>query len=444
MRKLFAIFVTLFTVSTVFADAVPGYWDGGFRAVYDQLQKNLRPPGKDNSFWHVRPAPKYPGVYLWDSAFISLIWKNKNPAIAEDVIRSVLYNQQKDGRVPHVVSHIGPIKSVSKWTQPPVLSWAAQDILSLSHDVNFATDVYPKLRIYNQWLWKNRRLQNGLFFWLHPYESGIDNSPRFGDRDESHLIDTTHIGAVDLTSYIIMDNKALASMAKFLIENNSKLDRQALEKDIQLFESQAEQTTEALNKNLWDEESGYYFDLDLQTGKLKKIVTVASFFPLTAHAASDRQYLRLREHAVNTKEFNTIFPFPTVSHSDPTFEKDMWRGAVWINTSFLVIRGIKQYGDQNLVRYLSQHLVDSVYKVWSLTGTFFEFYDPDRYDFVQVTRKKGSGFLGLQNSPNPISVIKHLFLKQLLLGTKPVDHFIGWTGLVNTLAIEELGFEPTK
>jgi neutral trehalase len=180
------------------------------------------------------------------------------------------------------------------------------------------------------------------------------------------------------------------------------------------------------------------------TGKLNKIATVASFFPLAAHAASYQQFLRLREHAVNSKEFNTVFPFPTVSHADPTFEKDMWRGPVWINTSFLAIRGIKEYGDQALVRYFSQHLVDSVYQVWTRTGTFYEFYDPDRYDFVQVTRKKGLGPLGLSGSHNPIEVVKHLLFKQIILGKKPVDHFMGWTGLVNTLAIEELGFDPTK
>jgi hypothetical protein len=133
-----------------------------------------------------------------------------------------------------------------------------------------------------------------------------------------------------------------------------------------------------------------------------------------------------------------------VSHSDPAFEKDTWRGPVWINTSYLAIRGFKEYGDSESVHMFSKHLVDSVYRVWSQTGTFYEFYDPDRYDFIEVSRKKGTGFMGLFNSYNPFKVINHLIMKQLILGTKPVNKFVGWTGLVNTIAIEELGYEPKK
>ncbi|MCC2679763.1 MAG: glycoside hydrolase family 37 [Pseudobdellovibrio sp.] len=444
MKKWLTVFISFLTLTATFnataEEPRPAHWEGGFKAAYERLEQNLKRPGKRNPYWHVNPAPKYPGVYLWDSAFISLIWKNKNSAIAQDVIRSVLHNQKKDGRIPHVVSILG----ASKWTQPPVLTWAAYDILTLTQDVKFANDAYPKLKFFHEWLWKNRRLENGLFFWKHAYESGIDNSPRFGVRDESHYEDTTKIAAVDITSYLIMDSKALAHMAKFLIDNDPQADKEKLQRDIELFIKNSDETSAALNQHLWDEETGYYYDLSLKTGKLIKIATVASFFPLTAKAAPYDRFLKLREHAVNNKEFNTVFPFPTVSHSDPTFEKDMWRGPVWINTSFMAIRGFKNYGDQELVKYHSRNLVDSVYQVWARTGTFFEFYDPDRYDLVEVTRKKGLGPLGLSASKNPIEVLKHLVLKQIILGKKPVNKFMGWTGLVNTLAIEELGYDPTK
>lgn len=444
MRRLFPVIVTLLSVLTATAGDRPQYWTDAYKAANVRLEKNLRAPGKRNPFWHVHPAPKYPGVYLWDSAFISLIWKNKNSFIAQEVIKSVLHNQQKDGKVPHVVTVFG----TSKWTQPPVLSWAANDILSLTRDAKFAAYIYPKLRAYHQWLWFNRRLPIGLFFWDHAYESGIDNSPRFGARDESHYEDTHKIGAVDFTSYMIMDSKALISIANLLLASNEAVSKQALQNDIDLFQKHSDRTTEALNHYLWDEQTGYYYDYNLKNNSLTKIATVASFFPLTAHAASNDQYLRLRDHAMNPREFNTTFPFPTVSHADPTFEKDMWRGPVWINTSFLAIRGFKQYGDTAAVQYFSNRLVDSVYRTWYYKKDFFEFYDPDRYDLVELTRKRGLGLnIGiakLSASHDPIKVASHLVMKQLILGQKPVNHFMGWTGLVNTLAIEELGFQPQK
>jgi len=441
MWKSLAMIVTLFSVCTAVAEERPQYWNDAFNAVNAQAEKYLKAPGKKNAHWHVHPSSMYKGVYLWDSAFISLIWKHKNSSIAEEIIRSVLHNQLPDGRVPHVKSILG---GVSPWTQPPVLSWAAADILTKTQNPKFATDIYGKLRKYHQWLWTKRRAANGLFFWGHAYESGIDNSPRFGNRDESHYNDTTKIGAVDFSSYLVMDAKSLTDLANFMIKNNIG-NRSELENDIRIYESRAAQTTKAINNLLWNEHDGIYYDLDLTTGKQIKISTVASFFPLTAGVASREQYLRLRQHALDPKKYNTVSPFPTVAHDDPTFEKDMWRGAVWINTSFLAIRGFKNYGEQALVKHFSQNLVNSVYRTWTNTGTFHEFYDPDRYDLKELSRKKGLGpnlgFVRLSGSKKPLEVLTHLVLKQTILGQKPVGKFIGWTGLVNTLAIEELGFK---
>ncbi len=441
MRSLLALIVTMLSVCTSLADERPQFWTDGFNAVNAQADKYLKAPNKKNPHWHVHPSSMYKGVYLWDSAFISLIWKHKNAFVAEEIIRSVLHNQQPDGRVPHVKSILG---GVSKWTQPPLLSWAAADILTKTQNPKFAADIYGKLRKYHQWLWKSRRASNGLFFWAHAYESGIDNSPRFGNRDESHYNDTTKIGAVDFSSYLVIDSESLIQIARFMLDHNIG-DKALLEDDIRALKIHADQTSQAINNLLWNEQDGIYYDLDLPTGKQIKISTVASFFPLTAGVASKEQYLRLRTLAVDPKKYNTRFPFPTVAHDDPTFEKDMWRGAVWINTSFLAIRGFKRYGDIALVKHFSQNLIDSVYRTWVNKGTFFEFYDPDRYDFKEVTRKEGLGlnlgFVHLSGSKKPGEILKHLFLKQLLLGQKPVGKFVGWTGLVNTLAIEELGFK---
>lgn len=440
MRSLSAaLAVTLIGLNFAEAQPVPQYWTDGFHAVNARLERNLRKPGRRNPHYTVSPAPKFPGVYLWDSAFIALIWKNHNPQIAEDVIRSVLHNQKPDGRVPHVVSLLG----ASPWTQPPVLSWAAADILRHTQSAEYALSVYPKLRKYSEWLWRARRLDNGLFFWAHPYESGIDNSPRFGNRDESFYIKTDKIAAVDMSSYIVMDANALAEMASFLLTHArlSALEREVLQQDIQKFQTRAVSVAQKIRELLWDEATGYFYDLDTQTGQHIKIATVASFFPLTAKAASAHQYNRLRAHAVNPQEFNTTFPFPTVSKAEPTFEKDMWRGPVWVNTSYLAIRGIKNYED-SLAKFFSRNLVDSIYRSRSVTGTYAEFYDPDRYDFRDLSRKKGLGPLGLSAAKDPLAVVRHLVLKQIILGTKPVTSFVGWTGLANTLAIDELGFRP--
>jgi hypothetical protein len=57
----------------------------------------------------------------------------------------------------------------------------------------------------------------------------------------------------------------------------------------------------------------------------------------------------------------------------------------------------------------------------------FEFYDPDRFDITQLTRKQGNRW------------------KQSTLGRAPVSEFVGWSGLVNWLVVEVLiGVTPRQ
>lgn len=413
---------------------VPTRWQRGFDAAYVQLEKNLQKPGRRYPYFHAHPAPKYPGVYLWDSAFIALIWMHKDPVVAQDVVRSVFHNQQKDGRVPHTRTILG----TSQWTQPPVLTWAAARIAHRTGDVAFAREIYPRARWFNQWLFEKRRLKSGLFFWQHPYESGIDNAPRFGARDESKYVDTTTIESVDMSSYLVMDCEALASLARLIADATPEgSTRDSYVADEARFRSCASEVGRLIRERLWDESTGYFYDRSLVTGRFVAIPTIASLMPLTAGAADANQARRLVAHVTNPAEFNTPIPFPTVSRASPHFEKDMWRGPVWINTAYLVIQGLKRYGHEAEAREMSSRLVDGVYSAWHYTGKFVEFYDPEAYDFRALSRKKGLGPLGLSAAKDLGKIIVHLFTKQLFLGTKPVDHFIGWTGLVNNLVIEE-------
>ena len=108
-----------------------------------------------------------------------------------------------------------------------------------------------------------------------------------------------------------------------------------------------------------------------------------------------------------------------------------------INTTYLALEGVKRYGQMATFREMASRLANGVYMTYHNTGTFHEFYDPERFDLKELSRKKGLGPLGLQASNNPIKVAQWLIMKQLILGQKPVSQFMGWTGLVNTLVLEE-------
>jgi len=382
------------------------YWESGFEDVYKTLLKNLHGP---NAFFDTRysyPSPTFRGVYLWDTAFTSQVWKIWDVDTAQEVNRAVLEGAAADGRLPHFRGVYGG----SDYTQPPVITWSVWQNYLWSGDRESLARDYAVLKDYNEWLYKSRRHQSGLFVWIHPYESGIDNSPRFGSADESRVVDMANLAAVDLNSYVALQDRILARMASELghMDEEEKYLARAMEQK------------KLINRKLWDPETGFYYDRDMNTDKLVKIKTIASFFPLFAMAPDREMAKQVRDHAMDREEFNTGIPLPSVSRDDPTFEKDCWRGPVWINTAYMAICGLENYGFYEEASVLSFKLVDGVYKVRKNTGDLVEFYDPDGFDFAELHRKKGNLY------------------KQITLGGKPRPNFVGWTGLVNTLVVEHL------
>jgi hypothetical protein len=80
--------------------------------------------------------------------------------------------------------------------------------------------------------------------------------------------------------------------------------------------------------------------------------------------------------------------------------------------------GVDRYGYHREAAMLAKKISMGVFETWKNRGTFYEFYDPERYDIKELNRKKGN------------------IWKQIQLGSKPVDHFAGWTALANTLVLE--------
>ena len=388
-------------------------WNKGFLAVYDTLIKNLHMPNRSFKTRYAYPSPIFMGVYLWDSSFIAQVWKPWDSKAAEDVLLAVLDNAAPDGRLKHFVSPYDK----SDLTQPPVIAWSTWSLYDWSGDMDFLAHAYPVLKNYNQWLYQNRRLPCGLFFWKHSYESGIDNSPRFVTTDEKPVLDVQKLAAIDLNSYVFQQNVLLAKMAETLGKNSEAGE----------FKKNADDLEALINAQLWDEQTGLYYDRNMETNQLVKIKTIASLIPLFCGAPDAAKAKRLREHAMNPAEFNTYFPLPSVARNDKTFEKDCWRGPVWINTAYMAVMGLKNYGYEDDAADLAWKLADGVYKNYAVTGQLVEFYDPDHPGFQDLHRKRGNLY------------------KQITLGGKPQPNFVGWTGLVNTLVIENLiGFHKEQ
>ena len=384
-------------------------WEEGFAAVHAALFLNLQVPDVLSRHRYAHPAPAFRGVYLWDSAFIAQIWKNWDLRTAREILTAVMALRDGD-RLQHVVADFVS----SPYTQPPLVAWSlARLVEAASPDdvVDFElAEAFDVLDAFNGWLQRERRHEDGLYFWLHPYESGVENSPRFGTRDERNFIDTRQYAAPDLCACVILQHEALARLAE-------KLDRPA---DAARHAREAERLAGLVDARLWDERDGFYYDRRFSDGAFLRSRTIAGLMPLWAGVPGEDRARRLVEESLHSRGFGTPIPLPSVSRDDPGFELDMWRGPVWVNTAYAVILGLERYGFEREAAEVAWRLCDGVFRTHAATRRIHEFYDPEIPDIARLNRKLGNRW------------------KKLTLGNKPRPDFAGWSGLVNSLVIEHL------
>nr|MDO8084038.1 trehalase family glycosidase [Candidatus Sigynarchaeum springense] len=380
----------------------------GFDALCDEMLFNLMPPVGGFSTPWVRPAPKFPGAYLWDSSFIAMAWKIWDPGIAMSILTPFIDFQAIDGRMPHMVFWG---KIVSKLSNPPFLEWALDQALAWQPNLEAAKKFLEPCRRFITWRYENRfNKEHGLYFWIDSYESGIDNSPRFRSVDEKEDYGTKHLGAIDLNAEMALEQ---ASMLRIMDRLGVNDGRKSIEKGV-------DETRGAIETRLWDPKDCLFYDRDIRTGRLIPMDTIASYFPLILDGLNPTMVDKLVGRLSDPRKYNTLVPLPTVARDAPEFIKDMWRGPVWINTAYLVINGLKQQGHGDLAGDMAYRLCKGVFETWQKEGSFYEFYDPDRHDLQELSRKKGNLY------------------KQITLGSKPVKHFAGWTALANALLVEDV------
>jgi glycogen debranching enzyme len=388
--------------------SAPQDWQSAFDDTHRLLCKNLKTPNTFFRGYRARPAKPFRAAYLWDTAFITQIWRHWDTRIAQELLDYVFRHQKPSGLIHHAIAEIIVKPLPQRATQPPLLSWATWRVFEKSKDHRWLESAYPKLKKYQDWLRLERRHPDGLYFWHDPYESGIDNSPRFANRDESFFDDTRRMAAVDMSSYIVLSLEALENIAKEL----------GLNDEARAYQQERETLKATINSRLWDTVSGSYHDWDYRKQDFIRIHTVSDLTPLVAGIPNEAQAALIAARIMDPVKYNTLIPFPSVARDEAIFVKDMWRGPVWINMAYLGILGMQRYGYSNEARELSHRLASGVYATWEAEGSIFEFYDPDRTDISELHRKKGNWW------------------KKLTLGSKPVKEFVGWSGLVNALLQE--------
>lgn len=133
------------------------------------------------------PSPTtYPQQFLWDSCFHSLIWAELGDRRAVTELESLFSRQHESGLVPHMGYAEHPETSEELWgvrgssciTQPPMFGHALAELVRRGWDV--PGDLLESAVSGLAYLLRTRRdPETGLCQIWHPWESGMDDSPRW-------------------------------------------------------------------------------------------------------------------------------------------------------------------------------------------------------------------------------------------------------------------------
>lgn len=336
------------------------------------------PEGNFKRIWSTPDRLPHKYLWLWDSVFHAIGFRNFNGKLAEDLILAIFDNQRDNG----FISHLASVAWCSDITQPPVIAWGAHLVYQKTGNANFLRTVFEKNKKFLLWCQANRRDKNEeLYTWytgkdVHCRcdESGMDNSPRF---------DTHHrLQAIDFSCFMANEARYMKIIASVIGDKEGFV----------FFSNWYDKIKTDINAILWCEEDGFYYDFDTVEHRHHKIQSVASFLPLFSGICDSRQAQMLYKHLTNPETFYTEFSIPSISKKDKTFGSDMWRGPVWINYNYMISIGLREFGFTAFADEIEEKTVETLNHWYKKTGVMFEFYDCENKRAPYELNRKGEPF----------------------------------------------------
>jgi len=300
-------------------------------------------------------------IFEWDSFFNALEVSIESFKHAKEIVRAVLETQYPNGNIPNWRGRFGGTPDRS---QPPVGSYVVLKLFQKLGDLDFLNTAYPYLKRWHSF-WKAKKVNgqarrdgngDGLLEWgtdieLLPqdvpsweenvsgkqramWESGQDDLPNWDETSFNPETGTLTMNCLDLNSLYTLDAWCMAQIANFL--NKREESRKYLK--------EYEEMKELINKYLWDDINGFYFDR-YWNGEFSTRKAASNFYPLLACIPDKKRALKMLKHLLNPKEYWGDYIIPSISRDDPAYKyQQYWRGTIWPPTNYLVYQGLKTYG----------------------------------------------------------------------------------------------------
>jgi Trehalase len=356
---------------------------------------------------------QYNGSWLETQPLSGEMYADRDPQIALNNQLIFLQTQRLDGRFPGMIkSFVGHPQNAPRETND-WLAWfpglqvtahygwlqglyfcdpAWRTYFWIGKDQDYLLKVYSGLAAFDGYLWRTRDSNHdGVLETWCIYDTGEDYATRYmargapapwpfdvppgspgtpdpmnpkdfkkywfleaGRKMPPVTLDQVRVPfqSMDMMAYSYEMRATLASISRELGNGKEKF-----------WQEQAEQVRQKLIEKLWDEKRHACFDRDKDGRQLPEVIhnnLRAMYHGIFTQKMADEF---IRYHLLNTNEFWTTFPLPSIAANDPLFQNGKpndWSGTPQTLTYQRALRALETYGHYSLVTALGQKLIDAV------------------------------------------------------------------------------------
>jgi len=186
-------------------------------------------------------------------------------------------------------------------------------------------------------------------------ESGFDPSNRFG----AFNIDIIHYNPVCLNSLLFLMEQQIADIYTELGNANTA----------QEWRKKASLRGERVNRLMWDDTDGLYYDYNFGTKKVRKYPFLTTFYPLWAGFASKDQASRVMK---NLDKFERAGGLQTSTY----ISGNQWDSPFgWAPLQLIAVEGMRKYGFEADAERISMKFLTMVQREFLRQGYIVEKYD---------------------------------------------------------------------
>jgi alpha,alpha-trehalase len=189
-------------------------------------------------------------------------------------------------------------------------------------------------------------------------ESGFDPSNRFGPFN----IDIIHYDPVCLNSLLYLMETDTGEILRIIGRAREARD----------WTKRAEERKQRINRLMWDEKDGLYYDYNFAKKELRRYPFVTTFYPLWVGVADQKQAARI---LANLK----LFERPGGLLTSTYVSGSQWDAPfAWAPTEMIAIQGLRRYGYTQEADRITANFLSMILKEFIQHNTIVEKYDVER------------------------------------------------------------------